>query len=57
MFKENSTTKLRKKKLSEDLIEVSNLSNQKIYKSISNGLASRKPIIESVENKIIKGGY
>jgi hypothetical protein len=32
------------------------LRSKNLYKSISNGLASRKPIIESVENKIIKEG-
>ena len=56
LFMEHSTTKAEK----QDIIkrfdnEVSNLvESKKLYKTIVNELESRKPINESVENKIIK---
>jgi hypothetical protein len=58
ILEENSTTQAEKKEIIRRFDEeVSNLIESKnLYKSISNGLASRKPIIESVENKIIKEG-
>lgn len=53
---EHSTTKAEKQSIIKRFDEeVSNLKESKnLYKSIVNGLASRKPINESVESKIIK---
>lgn len=56
LFMEHSTTKDEKKKIIKRFDEeVTNLKeSKKLYKSIINELSSRKPISESVENKIIK---
>lgn len=53
---EHSTTKAEKQSIIKRFDEeVSNLKESKnLYKSIVNGLASRKPINESVQSKIIK---
>ena len=53
---EHSTTKAEKQTIIKRFDEeVSNLKESKnLYKSIINGLESRKPISESVENKLIK---
>lgn len=56
LFMEHSTTKEEKKQIIQRFDEeVSNLKESKrLYKTIANELTSRKPINESVENKIIK---
>ncbi len=56
LFMEHSTTKTEKQNIIKRFdSEVSNLvESKKLYKTISNELNSRKPINESVENKIIK---
>lgn len=53
---EHSTTKAEKQTIIKRFDEeVSNLKESKnLYKSIINGLESRKPISESIENKLIK---
>jgi hypothetical protein len=55
LFMEHSTTKGEKDTILKRFDEVSNLKeSKKLYKNIANELESRKPISESVENKIIK---
>lgn len=56
LFMEHSTTKGEKQSIIKRFDEeVTNLKeSKKLYKTIANELASRKPIAESVENKIIK---
>lgn len=56
LFMEHSTTKDEKKKIIQRFDEeVTNLKeSKKLYKTIVNELTSRKPMNESVENKIIK---
>jgi len=56
LFMEHSTTKDEKKEIIKRFDdEVSNLKeSKKLYKIIANELVSRKPINESIENKIIK---
>jgi len=56
ILQEHSTTKAEKQSIIKRFDdEVSNLKESKnLYKSIVNGLASRKPISESVESKLIK---
>lgn len=56
LFMEHSTTKDEKKQIIKRFDdEVTNLKeSKKLYKTIANELASRKPINESVENKITK---
>ena len=56
LFMEHSTTKGEKQTIIKRFDEeVSNLKESKrLYKTIANDLESRKPISESVENKIIK---
>jgi hypothetical protein len=56
ILQEHSTTKAEKQNIIKRFDdEVSNLKESKnLYKSIVNGLASRKPISESVESKLIK---
>ena len=56
LFMEHSTTKDEKKEIIKRFDdEVTNLKESKrLYKTIANELVSRKPINESVENKIIK---
>ena len=55
LFMEHSTTKGEKDSILKRFDEVSNLKeSKKLYKTIANELESRKPISESVENKIIK---
>lgn len=56
LFTEHATTKDEKQKIIKRFDnEVSNLiESQKLYKSIDNELAVRKPISESIGNKIIK---
>jgi hypothetical protein len=55
LFMEHSTTKGEKDSILKRFDEVSNLKeSKKLYKNIANELESRKPISESVENKIIK---
>lgn len=55
LFMEHSTTKEEKKQFIQRFDEVTSLKESKrLYKSIVDELASRKPINESVENKIIK---
>jgi hypothetical protein len=56
LFMEHSTTKGEKQSIIKRFDnEVSNLKeSKKLYKTIANELESRKPISESVENKIIK---
>jgi hypothetical protein len=57
LFMEHSTTKDEKKSIITRFDEeVSNLKeSKKLYRTIANELTNRKPINESVENKIIKG--
>ena len=56
LFMEHSTTKDEKKKIIQRFDEeVTNLKeSKKLYKSIVNELSVRKPMTESVENKIMK---
>ena len=56
LFTEHATTKGEKQNIIKRFDEeVTNLKDsKKLYKTIANGLESRKPIAESVENKIIK---
>jgi hypothetical protein len=56
LFMEHSTTKSEKQNIIKRFdVEVSNLvESKKLYKTIANELESRKPIAESVNNKIIK---
>ena len=56
LFMEHSTTKGEKQSIIKRFdTEVTNLKeSKKLYKTIANELESRKPIAESVENKIIK---
>jgi hypothetical protein len=56
LFMEHSTTKDEKKKIIQRFDEeVTNLKeSKKLYKTIVNELTTRKPMNESVENKIIK---
>jgi len=56
LFMEHSTTKAEKQNIIKRFdVEVSNLvESKKLYKTIANELESRKPIAESVNNKIIK---
>ncbi len=56
LFMEHSTTKAEKKSIMEKFDnEVSNLKeSKKLYQSIAKELTSRKPIAESIENKLIK---
>jgi hypothetical protein len=56
LFMEHSTTKAEKQSIIKRFDEeVTNLKeSKKLYKTIANELESRKPISESVENKIIK---
>jgi hypothetical protein len=56
LFMEHSTTKDEKKQIIKRFDdEVTNLKESKrLYKTIANELATRKPINESIENKIIK---
>lgn len=56
LFMEHSTTKDEKKEIIKRFDdEVTNLKeSKKLYKIIANELATRKPINESIENKIIK---
>jgi hypothetical protein len=55
LFMEHSTTKGEKDSILKRFDEVSNLKeSKKLYRNIANELESRKPISESVENKIIK---
>lgn len=58
LFMEHSTTKAEKQSIIKRFDEeVSNLKESKrLYKTIANELEHRKPIAESVENKIIKEG-
>ena len=52
---EHSTTKAEKQNIIKRFDEVTNLKeSKKLYKTIANELETRKPIAESVENKIIK---
>ena len=57
LFMEHSTTKSEKENIIKRFDnEVSNLvESKKLYKTIVNELQSRKPILESIESKIIKG--
>lgn len=55
LFMEHSTTKGEKDSILKRFDDVTNLKeSKKLYKTIANELESRKPISESVENKIIK---
>lgn len=56
LFMDHSTTKQEKKSIMERFDnEVSNLKDsKKLYRAIASELTSRKPITESIENKIIK---
>lgn len=56
LFMEHATTKAEKQNIIKRFDEeVTNLKeSKKLYKTIANELISRKPIVESVENKIIK---
>jgi len=56
LFMEHSTTKAEKQNIIKRFDEeVTNLKeSKKLYKTIANELETRKPIAESVENKIIK---
>jgi hypothetical protein len=56
LFMEHSTTKAEKQSIIKRFDEeVTNLKeSKKLYKTIANELETRKPIAESVENKIIK---
>jgi uncharacterized protein (DUF1697 family) len=56
LFMEHSTTKVEKQNIIKRFDnEVSNLiESKKLYKTIANELETRKPIMESVENKLIK---
>jgi hypothetical protein len=56
LFMEHSTTKDEKKKIIQRFDEeVTNLKeSKKLYKTIVNELTARKPVNESIENKIIK---
>jgi hypothetical protein len=56
LFMEHSTTKEEKKKIIQRFDnEVTNLKeSKKLYKTIASELIARKPINESIENKIIK---
>ena len=56
LFMEHSTTKAEKQSIIKRFDEeVTNLKeSKKLYKTIANQLETRKPIAESVENKIIK---
>jgi uncharacterized protein YlxP (DUF503 family) len=56
LFTEHATTKVEKqniiKRFDEDVLSLKE--SKKLYKTIVNELETRKPISESVENKIIK---
>jgi hypothetical protein len=55
LFMEHSTTKGEKDSILKRFDDVNTLKeSKKLYKTIANELESRKPISESVENKIIK---
>ena len=55
LFMEHSTTKNEKDSILKRFDEVTSLKeSKKLYKTMANELESRKPISESVENKIIK---
>lgn len=55
LFMEHSTTKGEKDSILKRFDDVTSLKeSKKLYKTIANELESRKPISESVENKIIK---
>lgn len=55
LFMEHSTTKGEKDSILKRFDDVTNLKeSKKLYKTIANELEVRKPISESVENKIIK---
>jgi len=56
LFMEHSTTKAEKENIFKRFdSEVSNITeSQRLYKTIVNELATRKPMNESIENKIIK---
>ncbi len=55
LFMEHSTTKGEKDSILKRFDEVTSLKeSKKLYKTIANELEVRKPISESVENKIIK---
>jgi hypothetical protein len=58
LFMEQTTTKEEKKNIIKRFDEeVSNLKeSKKLYKTIVNELSARKPISESIENKLIKEG-
>jgi len=57
LFMEHSTTKAEKQNIIKRFdVEVSNLvESQKLFKTIANELDTRKPMNESVENKLTKG--
>jgi len=59
LFMEHSTTKGEKQSIIKRFDEeVTNLKeSKKLYKTIANELASRKPIAESVENNNQRGNY
>lgn len=55
LFTEHSTTKAEKQSILKRFDQASNLvESKKLYKVISNELETRKPITESLENKLIK---
>ena len=55
LFMEHSTTKAEKQNIINRFDEVSNLKeSKKLYRTIATELENRKPIAESVNNKIIK---
>jgi hypothetical protein len=55
LFMEHATTKIEKDSIIKRFDEVSSIKeSKKLYKTIANELEVRKPISESVENKIIK---
>ena len=55
LFTEHSTTKAEKQSILKRFDQATNLvESKKLYKVISNELETRKPITESLENKLIK---